>query len=167
MGKHRNNLFCLILVIIIIVIVLVLVCWFFTRNQSKNRQGSTYYIYNSDLGNTGVVLDRPGEYIVRENLLFDPKDTKNNKKKCGSQQKVLSALTIGTRNVVINLGPFSLKQRVPKDPKQQRPFVVGILVPDLAPDNTNINFRAVQSVTIKGENAVISDFSMYGLKVFG
>ncbi len=67
--------------------------------------------------------------------------------------------------MILDLGNYHISQYVPSDPSDQVPFGVAILVPDLAPNNSDLNFPAIQSVYIQGDNAIISDFSMYGIRV--
>ena len=96
----------------------------------------------------------------------------------GYRDTVQAAITIKSSNVFLELDNQLLTQFVPANPSAQIPFVVGILIPDPLPDptsptqpnvvipNGNINAIGLESVYISGDAAVISNFSMYGVRIF-
>jgi parallel beta-helix repeat protein len=51
-------------------------------------------------------------------------------------------------------------------PSSQVPYVVGILIPDPMPENSNVDAVGYESISITGNQAAIDGFSLYGIRVF-
>lgn len=127
--------------------------------KSASKSDITY-IYSKNVNSKhGVVITKPGVYSLAEDIVYKPRKSSSN--------KVSAAITIASSNVTLLLHHYTLKQHVPKNPSDQTPFAIGILVPDLAPTNTDTNYIALESIHIIGKEATISDFSMFGIRVFG
>lgn len=119
-------------------------------------------IYAKDINPKGYVINESGTYCLGEDVVFKPNNQKDLK-----NPKVIAAITIKAPNVTLDLGSHQLSQFVPANPKEQVPFVVGILVPDLAPTNPDVNFEALRSIYITGsDRAIINGFSMFGVRIF-
>ena len=96
----------------------------------------------------------------------------------GYQDTVQAAITIMSSNVTLNFNGKELSQFVPANPSAQVPFVVGVLVPDVLPDPTsptapnvvvpanNTTAIGLESVYIVGNDGIVSNFSMYGVRIF-
>jgi parallel beta-helix repeat protein len=88
----------------------------------------------------------------------------------GFSDTVVAAITIRSSNVNLILGDKRLAQfGVNPDGSvsgAQRPFTVGILIPDTIPSNSNQNAIGLESIYIDGDRSVIDGFSMYGIRVF-
>lgn len=119
-------------------------------------------IFAKDVNPNGYVITEPGTYCLGEDIVFKPRDQKDI-----NNPKVFAAITIKSSNVTLDLGKHTLSQFIPADPSKQVPFVVGILVPDLAPTNSDPNNPALRSIYIQGDqNALVANFSMFGIRVF-
>ena len=127
-------------------------------------------IFNKDLP---LVITEPGCYCIAEDLLFNPPfnpiapATPTAPYDYLAPTAVQAAITVLASNVQINFGCHILKQFIdPENPKSQIPYVIGIVVPDTLPNDPNINSVGLESVYISGDTGIISDFSMYGIRVF-
>ena len=121
-------------------------------------------IFNKDLP---LVITQPGCYCIAEDLVFNPTFSDFSPPNAGAVQ---AAITIQSSNVQLNFGCHTLKQFLdPANPSAQVPFVIGVLVPDMAPNDTNtdpIVPGSLQSIYITGDTGIIQDFSMYGVRIF-
>ncbi len=120
-------------------------------------------ITRKDIGTTGYVIDKPGNYCLKEDVVFNPP--------MPATGQVAAAITIKASPVTLNLGnhrlsQFGVDQRGNVAPTQT-PFVVGILVPDMLPADADVNGIGLESIYITGDHAIIDGFSMYGIRVFG
>jgi len=95
---------------------------------------------------------------------FDPKPSKFAPP---NPNAVQAAITVkaGVSNVIIDLGSHRLAQ-AGAGSSSQVPYVVGILVPDPAPNSLDPNFVGAESIYIKGDDAIIDGFSMFGIRIF-
>jgi parallel beta-helix repeat protein len=88
----------------------------------------------------------------------------------GFSDTVVAAITIRSSNVNLILGDKRLSQfGVNPDGSvsgTQRPFTVGILIPDVIPTATDQNAIGLESIYIDGDRSIIDGFSMYGIRVF-
>lgn len=108
-------------------------------------------------------ITTPGYYKLNCDLVFAPDYSVFAPP---HQQAVQAAITVRSSDVVVDLNGYHLSQFVPANPSEQVPFCIGILVPDPLPTDADINAVGLESVYILGNHGVISDFSMYGVRVF-
>ena len=108
-------------------------------------------------------ITEPGCYRLCEDLLFNPSMPSVPPP---NPVAVQAAITIKASNVQLDFGCHKLSQFVPSNPSAQVPFCVGVLVPDPLPLSTDINAVGQESVYITGDRGIISDFSMFGIRVF-
>jgi hypothetical protein len=135
------------------------------HNNGNGHDNACTFITQKDLDKIqGIVITKPGCYCLDEDLLFKPKLSSFAPP---DQRAVQVAITIASSDVQLDFGCHTLKQFVPQDPSNQVPFVIGVLVPDLALPNSDINAVALQNITITGGRGEISQFSMYGLCIKG
>lgn len=138
--------------------------------EINDKEKCTYEIHASDIGTTGYTITKPGTYCLVDDVVFNPPTP--------AAGTVVAAITINSSNVTLILGDHYLGQAGAVDPSaiptypattpsSQSPFVIGILVPDVIPTNTNVNAVGLESIYISGDQAIIDGFSMYGIRVFG
>ena len=108
----------------------------------------------------GYVITKPGVYCLKEDVVFTPPNTIVDP----ANPVVAAAITVLSSNVIIKMGDHRLAQFTPADPKQQMPYVVGILVPDLPASNPQA--KPIESVYLEGDQAIIDGFSMFGVRIF-
>ena len=90
----------------------------------------------------------------------------------GYVDTVIAAITIISLNVKLMLNghrltQFGIDSQGNVNSLTQRPYVIGILVPDVIPTNTNPNAIGLESIYIDGNQGIINGFSMFGVRVFG
>ncbi len=93
-------------------------------------------------GKNGIIIDKPGEYRLKENISFKP--TKNN----------VQAITITASNVILDLDIYTLRQ----DLSNYKTGVYGVAIA-----------RDVHNVKITGDYGLsqILDFTLAGIRVLG
>lgn len=130
----------------------------------EEMQKCQYVIHAKDITKKGFVIDHPGSWCLDGDIEFNPKPSKYAPP---DPRAVQAAITIkkGVSNVILNLGNHRITQ-VGAGTSTQTPFVVGILVPDPNPSNTDPNFVGTESIYIQGDQAIIDGFSMYGIRIF-
>lgn len=93
----------------------------------------------------------------------------------GYTNTVIAAITIASGNVNLILADKILQQSgINPDGTAnatQRPYTVGILIPDPAPTRisgspADVNYIGYQSIYINGDEAIIDGFSMFGIRAF-
>lgn len=106
----------------------------------KCNKKKTYYITQENIGITGVVLTKPGNYKFASDLVFSP------------LLDHTQAIIIAGHNITLNLGKYSLIQL------NQTPNVYGIVVA-----------RGSKYVTITGRKniAVVRNFTLAGIRIYG
>ena len=121
-------------------------------------------IFQKDLP---LVITQPGCYCIAEDLVFTPKPS-SQVPAPPNAGAVQAAITILASNVQLNFGCHTLEQFIPPAPNQsqQVPFVIGVLIPDPLPDDPKIDSVGQQSIYITGDTGIISNFSMYGIRIF-
>lgn len=129
------------------------------------RDCCQYVISSKDINNgKGVIIDKPGVWCLDGNACFNPKPSQ-----ClpPDPRAVQAAITVkaGVSNVIIDLCSYRLSQ-AGSGTSTQTPYVIGILVPDPDPTNPDPEFVGAESIYIKGDDAIIDGFSMYGVRIF-
>ena len=130
--------------------------------------GCSMPIYNKDLP---LVISQPGCYCIAEDLIFNPPFnpiapvTPTPPYNHLTPTTVQAAITVLSSNVQIKFGCHYLKQFVPADPKTQVPYVVGIVIPDIIP-NDPVDAVGLESIYITGDQGIIADFSLMGIRAF-
>lgn len=135
------------------------------RDRKCHRVCRCKHIISSKQLNQGipVVIDQPGVWCLDGDAEFNPSPAGVNPPDPAAVQAAISVAK-GVSNVTINLGRFRLSQAL-SGKSSQVPYVIGILVPD--PDPTQApDFVGAQSIYIKGRNAIIDGFSMFGIRIF-
>ena len=137
-----------------------------SSSSSDCKRDCCQYVISSERINAGigVVIDKSGVWCLDGNAIFNPRPSRFSPP---DPRAVQAAITVapGVSNVIIDLCDFRLAQ-AGSGTSSQTPFVVGILVPDPDPSNTDINFVGAESIYIQGDNAIIDGFSMYGVRIF-
>lgn len=111
----------------------------------------------------GYVISKPGLYCLKEDVVFTPAASTFLPP---DPRAVQAAITIRSSDVFLDLGAHTLSQ-AGVGTSNQVPYAIAILIPDLAPGNTDKDFIALQSIYIKGDDpAIIDGFSMYGIRAF-
>lgn len=77
------------------------------------------------------------------------------------------AITIKSSDVNLDFGPHTLRQFVPENPSNQTQYVAGIVIPNIIPTEADPDAIGLENITIRGNNAIIRDFSMNAIRVFG
>ena len=119
-------------------------------------------IFQKDLP---LVITQPGCYCIAEDLIFNPTFSALAPPNAGAVQ---AAITIQASNVQLNFGCHTLSQ-AGEGTSTQVPFVIGVLIPNMAPNSTDTNPivpGSLQSIYITGDRGVIQGFSMYGIRQF-
>ncbi len=121
----------------------------------------------------GYVITQPGIYCLKEDVVFNPTlspiapATPTPPYDYLAPTTVQAAITIRSSNVVVLLGDHRLSQ-AGAGTSTQIPYCVGIVIPDVIPNDPDINSIGLQSIYIKGgDPAIIDGFSMMGIRVFG
>lgn len=134
-------------------------------NRQNNCCSCQYVIPSKELNKgKGFVIEKPGVYCLDGNARFAPKFSKYTPP---DPRAVQAAITVkpGVSNVTIDLGNYRLTQ-ADSGKSNQIPFVIGILVPDPDPANLDSDYVGTESIYIKGDQAIIDGFSMYGVRIF-
>lgn len=108
------------------------------------------------------VISKPGCYHLCEDLVFNPTLSAFAPPNPLAVQAAITMIP-GSK---LNLGCHTLRQFVPANPKAQIPFCIGVLILDPLPLSSDPNATVQGKICIKGDSAVISDFSMYGIRIF-
>lgn len=141
---------------------------FFSSSSDSDhcKKNCCQYVISSKEINKGkgVIIDKPGVWCLDGNACFTPKPSQYLPP---DPRAVQAAITVkaGVSNVIIDLCSYRLSQ-AGSGTSTQTPYVVGILVPDPDPTNPNPEFVGAQSIYIKGDDAIIDGFSMYGVRIF-
>ncbi len=124
----------------------------------SNCEKCTYEITAANIGTTGYTITSPGTYCLVNDVIFNPATP--------APGQVVAAITIASSNVNLILGDHRLSQ-AQSGSASQSPFVIGILIPDVIPTNSDTSAIGLQSIYITGDQAIIDGFSMYGVRVLG
>lgn len=131
------------------------------KSELVESSPNNYRIKQSDLP---LVISQSGTYTFCEDLLFNPYYPTVAPPNPAAVQ---AAITVLVPKVEFKFGHHSLSQYVPPNPRDQVPFCIGILVKDPLPQaGIDVNAIGQESIRITGDNGVISDFSMYGIRIF-
>lgn len=130
-----------------------------------DKQKCEYVIHAKDITTKGIVIDQPGSYCLDGDIVFNPPASQYVPP---DPRAVQAAITIkaGVSNVILNVGNHRISQ-AKAGTSLQTPYVVGILVPDPQPTNSDPDFVGAQSIYIQGDQGIIDGFSMYGVRIFG
>ncbi len=128
-------------------------------------------IGQKDIGSKGLVIDAPGDYYLKEDIVFNPEPPQAG--------QIRAAITIKASNVTLFLNAHKLTHagftdasEIPwysgaRKPSNQAPFITGILIPDVLFESTDPEEIGLKGINIIGNSAVIDGFSQYGIRVLG
>lgn len=144
------------------------VCGDIVTKGTISTAGSTP-IKASDLGETGLVITKPGNYHLAEDIVFAPPFADSN-----TDTVVFAAISIQSPDVCLNFGCYTLSLAIPDDPSTQMPFCTGVLFGFDGSENIFLqngdpdpeffdNPRQCQNITIHGCVGTIKDFSLGGI----
>lgn len=122
----------------------------------------------------GYVIRQPGTYCLKEDVVFNPNFspivpvTPVAPYDPLAPTTVQAAITILSSDVFIELGSHRLSQ-ARAGSSDQVPYCVGIVVPDMIPNNPDVNAVGLRTIHIEGDSlngANIEGFSMVGIRIF-
>ena len=82
-------------------------------NYLKNKLSKKIYITQKDFNEGSLIIKKPGKYIFKENIIFDPPSKPSNNQLFENRAFLLgffAAIIIQSDNVIIDLNNFELKQ---------------------------------------------------------
>ena len=137
-------------------------------NYIKNKISKKTYITQEDFKEGSLIIIKPGKYIFKENIIFDPPSVPSNNLLRENKAFLLgffAAIVIQSDNVTIDLNKFELKQSRKHYLNQRFYSHIELgsapFVENFGPSNFTDDFIAVKNVVI--ENGVLGLSAHHGI----